>query len=198
MKTLTTALDAAPRETRAPAPGWGLVLAGAVALGLCGCSSGTPMNSDANRPASTAPTASSAPSTSAPDVTPTLAPVPHNPEVTVSTVIRITVDGATVNAVLHNNAASASLVSQLPLELSFTDYGGQEKIASIPAPLNLDGLPSGGSAEPGTVGYYAPDQAIVLYYDSVGYYEGIIPLGTFDDVAAVRHAPAFTGIITAH
>ena len=59
-------------------------------------------------------------------------------------------------------------------------------------------MPPGGSAEPGTLGYYSPDQAIVLYYDSVGYYEGIIPLGTFDDIAAVRDAPAFVGTITAN
>jgi hypothetical protein len=118
--------------------------------------------------------------------------------VSTETTITISIDGAPVNAVLQNSAAAASLVAQLPLELSFEDYGGQEKIAGIPAPLNLDGLPSGGSAEPGTFGYYAPDQAIVLYYDSVGYYEGIIPLGTFDDVAAVRDAPAFTGTVTAN
>lgn len=111
--------------------------------------------------------------------------------------ISISVNGTTINAVLNNNAASASLAAQLPLELSFTDFGGQEKIARIPAPLNLDGMPSGGSAEPGTVGYYAPDQSIVLYYDSVGYYEGIIPLGSFEDVAAVRDAPAFTGTVIA-
>ncbi|MCS5721717.1 cyclophilin-like fold protein [Herbiconiux sp. CPCC 203407] len=109
--------------------------------------------------------------------------------------ITVTVNGSTVTGTLVESAATASLVAQLPLELSFTDFGGQEKIATIPAPLDLDGMPSGGSAEPGTVGYYAPDQALVLYYDSVGYYEGIIPLGTFDDVAAVRDAPAFTGTL---
>ena len=59
-------------------------------------------------------------------------------------------------------------------------------------------MPSGGSAEPGTIGYYAPDQALVLYYETVGYYNGIIPLGTFDDVATVRDAPAFTGTVAAN
>ena len=111
--------------------------------------------------------------------------------------ITISVNGTSLTGVLQNNAASASLLAQLPLELSFEDYSGQEKIAGIPEPLSLDGMPSGGSAEPGTIGYYAPDQAIVLYYESVGYYNGIIPIGTFSDVATVRDAPAFVGTITA-
>jgi hypothetical protein len=117
---------------------------------------------------------------------------------TATTDITISVNGTTVSGRLQNNAATTSLLAQLPLELSFEDYGGQEKIAPIPSPLILEGMPSGGSAEPGTIGYYAPDQALVLYYDTVGYYDGIIPLGTFDDVAAVRDSAAFTGILSAN
>jgi hypothetical protein len=112
--------------------------------------------------------------------------------------ITITVDDTTVMGVLQASAATTSLLAQLPLELSFEDFGGQEKVAALPAPLALDGMPSGGSAEPGTIGYYAPDQALVLYYDTVGYYNGIIPLGTFDDVATVRDAPAFSGTVAAN
>ena len=112
--------------------------------------------------------------------------------------ITISVNGTTVTGVLHSNAAVASLLAQMPLELSFEDYSAQEKIADIPAPLSLDGMPSGGSAEPGTIGYYAPDQALVLYYEAVGYFNGIIPLGTFNEVATVRDAPAFVGTITAN
>ena len=109
---------------------------------------------------------------------------------------KATADGATL-AWRLSCLPGRTLLAQLPLELSFADYGGQEKIAGIPMPLALDGMPPGGSAEPGTIGYYAPDQALVLYYDSVGYYNGIIPLGTFDDVATVQNAPAFVGTVTA-
>jgi hypothetical protein len=114
------------------------------------------------------------------------------------TTITITVNETTVTGVLQASAATTSLLTQLPLELSFEDFGGQEKIATLPAPLALDGMPSGSSAEPGTIGYYAPDQALVLYYDTVGYYNGIIPLGTFDDVAGVRYAPPFTGTVSSN
>ena len=111
--------------------------------------------------------------------------------------VLITFGGTTVRGSLQDNAATASLLAQLPLQLSFSDFGGQEKIAQLPAPLSLDGMPPGSDAEPGTIGYYAPSQALVLYYDNVSYYNGIVPIGAFDDVATIRDAPAFTGTITA-
>ncbi|PPF85660.1 hypothetical protein C5B96_06240 [Subtercola sp. Z020] len=157
-------------------------------------------------PGSEAPDATPASETRTPPVLEAVSPTaPSNPtlitpptEHPVSTPvsITITVNGQPVAGALQNNAASASLLTQLPLELAFTDYGSQEKIARIPTALSLEGMPPGGSAEPGTIGYYAPDQALVLYYDAVSYYDGIIPIGTFDDVDTVRDAPAFTGTIT--
>lgn len=115
---------------------------------------------------------------------------------TTTTNIMITVGDTTVRGTLDANAATADLIAQLPLELSFEDFGGQEKIAPLPTALSLDGLPSGSAAEAGTIGYYAPNQGLVLYYDSVGYYSGIIPLGTFEGVEAVRDAQPFTGTVS--
>lgn len=100
--------------------------------------------------------------------------------------------GNAVPGVLQNSAATAALVAQLPLDLSFADFGGQEKIAGLPVPLPLDNMPTGGSA----IGYYVPNQSLVFYYQSVGYYPGIIPLGTLDDVAAIRESTSFTGTLT--
>ena len=112
--------------------------------------------------------------------------------------IVITFDDITVEGSLHPSSTATSLLAQLPLELSFTDFGGQEKIAPLPDPLSVDGMPPGSAAEPGVIGYYAPDQALVLYYDSVGYYSGIIPIGTFADVETIRDAPAFIGTVSAN
>lgn len=95
-------------------------------------------------------------------------------------------DGGTVTGALSSNATARSLIQQLPLTLSFRDYGGQEKISDLPEALSLDGVPAGDSAEPLTIGYYAPDQALVLYYESVGYSRGIVRIGSFDDLAAIR------------
>ncbi|MFB2581377.1 cyclophilin-like fold protein [Herbiconiux sp. P15] len=188
-----------------------IALAGGILVGVSGCAAGAgtgaeqaasaPPTVTATRPASVQAATPATPSVEpAPAPAPPAAPTaPTGPEAPASSDIRITftVNGTAVNAVLAPSAASTSLLAQLPLELSFDDFGGQEKIAGIPSPLALDGLPTGGSAEPGTIGYYAPDQAIVLYYDSVGYYEGIIPLGTFDGVATVRDAPPFEATLTA-
>jgi hypothetical protein len=70
---------------------------------------------------------------------------------------RVTIDinGKTVTGTLSDNAATASLIHELPLTLTFTDLGGQEKIADLPAPLSLEGLSAGNDADPLTIGYYA-------------------------------------------
>ncbi|MET1088480.1 MAG: cyclophilin-like fold protein [Arthrobacter sp.] len=70
--------------------------------------------------------------------------------------------------------------------MSFDDYGGKEKIAELPEPLSLDGVRAGDAADPLTIGYYAPDQALVLYYEHVGYFPGIVRIGSFDDLASIR------------
>ncbi|HST73397.1 MAG TPA: cyclophilin-like fold protein [Kocuria rosea] len=109
------------------------------------------------------------------------------------TPITLDIAGTTVTGTLFDSAAARSLIDHFPLELSFTDYGGQEKIAELPAPLSLEGMPAGDDADPLTIGYYAPDQALVLYYDHVGYYNGIVRLGEFEDLTAVRdHDGDFT------
>ncbi len=95
-------------------------------------------------------------------------------------------DGTAISGRLDDSAASTSLLGRLPLTLPFRDVGGQEKVAELPEPLDLDGAPAGSNADPGMIGYYVPDQRLILYYDQVGYYAGIVPLGTFDDVPAIE------------
>jgi hypothetical protein len=110
--------------------------------------------------------------------------------------IVIEFDGMQIAGKLENSAASASLIDQLPLTLSFRDFGGQEKIADLPAPLNLDGAPAGSEAPPLTIGYYAADQGLVLYYDRVGYFAGIVRLGRFENADSVMgQASDFTATI---
>ena len=71
--------------------------------------------------------------------------------------------------------------------MAFRDHGGQEKLAQLPAPLDLEGAPQGSEAAPLTIGYYAPDQSLVLYYRHVGYFNGIVPIGTFQNAAAIEN-----------
>lgn len=102
------------------------------------------------------------------------------------TPISIRFDGRTVTGTLSGNATARSLIRQLPLKLSFSDYDGQEKLAGLPESLSLDGVPAGDDADPMTIGYYAPGQVLVFYYEHVGYFRGIVRIGTFDDLAVIR------------
>lgn len=112
------------------------------------------------------------------------------------TSIVITFGGTAIDGTLTPSATTDALVAQLPLELSFDDHGNQEKVADLPAPLSIAGMPEGSGAGPGVIGYYAPNQVLVLYYDEVPYFTGIVPIGTFEDVAAVRDAAPFVATIT--
>ncbi|MDN4644775.1 cyclophilin-like fold protein [Arthrobacter sp. PsM3] len=96
-------------------------------------------------------------------------------------------DGREIAGELDNSPTSASLLAQLPLMLSFRDHGGQEKISELPAPLDLDGAPKGSDAAPPTIGYYAPERSLVLYYHQVGRFAGIVPIGTYQNSDAVRN-----------
>ena len=140
-----------------------------LALCLAGCSALS------NHPVSPTPTTAPPETTSAAaTASPRAAP------------ITIQIDGETVTGTLSGNTAARSLFQQLPLTLSFRNHGGQEKIAELPEPLSLEGVPAGDDADPLTIGYYAPDQALVLYYEHVGYFPGIVRIGSFDDLATIR------------
>ncbi len=96
------------------------------------------------------------------------------------TPIRIVIADRTLEARLRDNAAARSLLDQLPITLDFTDFGRQEVLATPPRPLAMDGMPDGESAPAGTIGYYAPDRVLVLYYTDVPRYPGIVRIGEID------------------
>ncbi|PTT63004.1 hypothetical protein DBR22_16455 [Arthrobacter sp. HMWF013] len=162
-----------------------MVVITALAIFLTGCSTAS------DSPASTttaggntvpASTATASQETASPEGTETMTASENQDD----TPITIRIDGRTVNGTMSGNATARSLLDQLPLTLSFSEFGGQEKHAELPKPLSLDGVPAGDDADPLTIGYYAPGQTLVLYYEHVGHYEGIVRIGTFDDLAAVR------------
>lgn len=101
------------------------------------------------------------------------------------TPVRIVIGDHTLEAKLWDNPAAQSLIEQLPLTLEFSDYGGQEVLAEPPQPLTMEGMPQGESAPTGTIGWYAPGNAIVLYYTDVGRYDGIVRIGEMDGDLAV-------------
>jgi hypothetical protein len=97
------------------------------------------------------------------------------------TTIRIAVDGQTRTAQLADTATARDLLDQLPLTVSFRDFNGVEKIAALPRPLTTDGVPAGADPDINDIGYYAPTGDLVFYYGDVGYWNGIVRIGRFDD-----------------
>ena len=95
--------------------------------------------------------------------------------------IRILIAGQPVTAELDDNPTARALADQLPLTLSFRDLNSVEKISKLPQPLTTDGVPDGADPEIADIGYYAPSQDLVLYYGDVGYWNGIVRIGRFDD-----------------
>lgn len=107
------------------------------------------------------------------------------------TTLRITVDNRPINAQLADNPTAQDLADQLPLTLTFRDFNGVEKIAPLPRPLTMEGVPEGDDPDIADIGYYAPSNNLVLYYGDVGYWNGIVRIGRFngDDLDFIRGQP---------
>lgn len=146
-------------------------------LALAACASGEGTNAS---PATVSPTATNpGPTTGSPQPT-----QETNMPATQPASIRIAfggaLDGTVMEATLDDNAATRSLLAQLPLELSFSDYGGQELTASLPQDLDTMGM-SAGAPQPGDIGWYQPNHVLVLYYTAVGSWPGLYVIGHIDD-----------------
>jgi hypothetical protein len=96
------------------------------------------------------------------------------------TPIKITIGDAVITAQLADNATARDLASQLPLTLTFKDFNQVEKIAKLPQPLSMEGVPAGDDPDIRDICYYAPSGDLVFYYGDVGYWNGIVRIGRFD------------------
>ncbi len=98
-------------------------------------------------------------------------------------------DGTVMEATLDDSAATRSLLAQLPLDVSFSDYGGQELTASLPQDLDTTGM-TAGAPQPGDIGWYEPGKVLVLYYAAVGSWPGLYVIGhtDYDVVLLARQA----------
>ena len=113
------------------------------------------------------------------------------------TPITLTIGTTVLEGHLWGSPPARELIAQLPLELEFRDLNSVEKIARLPRQLTMDGVPKGDDPEPNDIGYYAPTGDLVLYYDDVGYWDGIVRLGVFtSDMDPIRsQAGTFTATI---
>jgi hypothetical protein len=107
------------------------------------------------------------------------------------TTIRITVAGEVITAQLADNTTAGDLAGQLPLTLSIRDFNRVEKVAKLPRPLTMEGVPAGDDPEINDLGYYAPSGDLVFYYGDVGYFSGIVRIGRFrgQDMDLIERQP---------
>src|SRR5215216_6990505 len=121
--------------------------------------------------------------------------MPTDQRATSEAPIRVIIGDTVLTGRLWNNPTARDLITQLPLTLTFRDFNGVEKIGHLPRKLSLDGVPAGDDPLPRDIGYYAPSVDLVLYYDDVGYFNGIVRIGQFD--GSVDAIASQTGDFTA-
>ncbi len=91
--------------------------------------------------------------------------------------VRLTSGGGEAIAVLDDTPAARDFLSMLPLELTFKDYNGTEKISYLPRKLATQGSPSSCTPEVGAFTYYAPWGNLALFYRGFRHSDGLVPLG---------------------
>jgi hypothetical protein len=111
----------------------------------------------------------------------TMSPGPSREPPLGETPIKVTFGDAVLTARLADNATARDLADQLPLTLTFKDFNKVEKIAKLPRPLSMQGVPEGDDPDIRDIGYYQPSGDLVFYYGDVGYWNGIVRIGRFDD-----------------
>lgn len=98
---------------------------------------------------------------------------------TVQDKISINIGDTILHAHLYQNAATADLKKQLPLELKYVDFNSAEKMGDLAQPLDTKGMPNGAAARGGDIGYWSPDKRIIFYYEDVPKFSGIHIIGHF-------------------
>ena len=106
--------------------------------------------------------------------------------------LQLSVEGGSLTLTLEDNSAARSLLSQLPLTLTFEDYNGTEKIAYPPEELDLSDAPASCDPDVGTLAYYAPWGNLCIFYQDFRYSDGLVPLGKLEGDMALLTAAAGT------
>lgn len=111
---------------------------------------------------------------------------------------KLIIDGKELSVTLFDSPAANDLYSILPLELTFEDYNGIEKIGYLPRELNTDGEPNEFDPTIGDLALYKPWGNISIFYNEFGLSNGLISLGKIDsdiEVLATRDGN-FTALLT--
>ncbi|MGN0295097.1 MAG: cyclophilin-like fold protein [Lachnospiraceae bacterium] len=94
--------------------------------------------------------------------------------------LRLTIDGQELAVTLYNTPAANALYEMLPLELSFEDFNGVEKISYLTEELPTEGEPDGCDPDVGDLCLYAPWGNLSVFYQDFRYSNSLIRLGHID------------------
>lgn len=94
--------------------------------------------------------------------------------------MKMTIDGQEISIILYDTPAADALYNMLPLELSFEDYNGVEKISYLSQTLPTTGEPDGYDPNVGDLCLYAPWGNLSIFYQDFRYSDGLILLGHID------------------
>lgn len=93
---------------------------------------------------------------------------------------KLTIDGQEFDVTLYNTPAANALYDMLPLELTFEDFNGIEKIAYMDNELPTDGEPNEFDPDVGDLCLYAPWGNLSIFYKDFRNSNGLISLGHID------------------
>jgi len=94
--------------------------------------------------------------------------------------LKMTVDGQKISVTLYDTPAANALYEMLPLELSFEDFNGIEKISYLSQELPTEGEPDGCDPDVGDLCLYAPWGNLSVFYQDFRYSDDLILLGHVD------------------
>ena len=92
-------------------------------------------------------------------------------------------DGSEIIVALNDNPAADALYEMLPLELTFEEFNGTEKIAYLPEELPTDGSPDSCDPDVGSLCYYIPWGNLCFFYQDFRASSSLIPLGQVESGA---------------
>lgn len=102
--------------------------------------------------------------------------------------VKLTIDGQEFDVTLYDTPAANALYDMLPLELTFEDFNGIEKIAYVDNELPTEGEPDEFDPDVGDLCLYAPWGNLSIFYKDFRNSNGLISLGHIDsDISTITN-----------
>ncbi len=101
-------------------------------------------------------------------------------EETMERKLKLIIDGQEISITLYNTPTANALYDMLPLDLTFEDFNGVEKISYLTDELPTEDEPDGCDPDVGDFCLYAPWGNLSIFYQDFRYSNSLIKLGHID------------------